>query len=531
MDMQAKKLELMRQSLLASLNSQRTQAERNRLGQFATPPELASKIVNFARSMLSPQDAIRFLEPGFGTGAFYSALVSQVPGHRLATAVGYELDPFYAKCASKLWRETRVSLVVGDFTRTDPPQREMDRFNLVVCNPPYVRHHHLDQATKRDLQARIREHFGVSMNGLGGLYTYFLVLSQLWMSANGVGAWLIPSEFMDVNYGKPLKRFLLEHVTLRRIHRFDTSDVQFNDALVSSAVIVFRNALPPSGHKVEFSFGGSLADPKSLVQIDAAELRNMPKWTSLSSRSESTTTLDNGMSLADLFSIKRGVATGCNKFFVLTGERRSQLRVPKEFTTPILPSPRFLETNEITADANGEPQIRSRRYLLHCELSEAEIQHRHPALWDYLQSGYEAGIHERYICRHRTPWYAQETRPPAPFVCTYMGRATAQSDVPFRFILNESRATAANVYLMLYPKPHVQAAIKSRPSLARRIWQALCSITGQSLTNEGRVYGGGLYKMEPRELANVGAGPVLQALREEIGYKVDVQRELFSTTP
>jgi adenine-specific DNA-methyltransferase len=32
---------------------------------------------------------------------------------------------------------------------------------------------------------------------------------------------LIPSEFMDVKYGGPLKQYLLDKVTLLRIHRFD----------------------------------------------------------------------------------------------------------------------------------------------------------------------------------------------------------------------------------------------------------------------------------------------------------------------
>ncbi|HYT43180.1 MAG TPA: hypothetical protein VEP90_12615 [Methylomirabilota bacterium] len=44
-------------------------------------------------------------------------------------------------------------------------------------------------------------------------------------------------------------------------------------------------------------------------------------------------------------------------------------------------------------------------------------------------------------------------------------------------------------------------------------WQVLQSITLESLIDEGRVYGGGLHKMEPKELANVPAVGFLAILQ------------------
>lgn len=77
-----------------------------------------------------------------------------------------------------------------------------------------------------------------------------------------------------------------------------------------------------------------------------------------------------------------------------------------------------------------------------------------------------------------------------------MGR-TRNGKHPFRFIWNRSQATAHNVYLMLYPKGPLAAALKNHPELEERVFSAPQRITPSQLISEGRVYGGGLHKVEP----------------------------------
>jgi hypothetical protein len=394
-----------------------------------------------------------------------------------------------------------LKLHLADFTKTAPPADE-DRFNLLICNPPYVRHHHLKNGEKVRLQSMSKAVFGAQLGGLAGLYCYFLALSHPWMSPGGVAGWLIPSEFMDVNYGQAVKRYLLDKVTLLRIHRFDPNDVQFADALVSSAIVFFRNAPPPGEHSVEFSFGGSLHAPTLSKRMPVEVLKTEPKWTRfpIAERRE----VKVGGTLRDYFHIKRGIATGGNNFFILTPEQIEAQGLPWQFFKPILPSPRYLQDEEIKADDTGNPLLEKKLFLLDCRLSEREVKADYPALWRYLESG-KPDVSEGYLCRSRKPWYSQESRPPAPIVCTYIGRSDNKDRKPFRFILNHSKATAANVYLLLYPKPHLAGALQQDPTLIRQVWEQLRSIEPQDLLGEGRVYGGGLHKLEPKELGNVRA--------------------------
>jgi adenine-specific DNA-methyltransferase len=491
-------------ALQQDLDAQKTQAARNQMGQFATPPSLALAIAEYVVPLLPQRTRVRFLDPAFGTGSFYSAVLS-LTRRRTTAARGFELDPHYGKPAKALWTGTPLKLDLADFTR----QRPEAAYNVVICNPPYVRHHHLPGDEKVNLSRRVLRSTGIALSGLTGLYCYFMLLSHDWMSEDGVAAWLVPSEVLDVNYGRQVKRYLAEHVELLRIHRFDPSDVQFQDALVSSAVIVFRKRQPNASHEVHFSYGGSLVAPRNERVIPLRELAGLPKWSNLALNTAKVAV--PSLRLGDLFHIKRGLATGDNSFFILTPEEIEERRLPWDLFRPILPSARYVQDLEVWADKSGNPMVERKLFLLDTALEERELRRKYPALWRYLATGIEP-VSKRYLCRTRIPWYAQENRPAPPMLCTYMGRADKHR--PFRFILNHSQATATNVYLLLYPHERMRTILKRNPAVLRTVWQALNNVKVEQLLGEGRVYGGGLHKLEPRELANLDISPLESVIGE-----------------
>jgi hypothetical protein len=343
-----------------------------------------------------------------------------------------------------------------------------------------------------------------------------MLIAHAWLAENGLAIWLVPSEFMDVNYGHEVKRYLTERVCLLQIHRFCPSDVQFDDALVSSAVVVFERRKPDPEHSVVFSFGGTLDEPARAQTIGLDELRASKKWTPLTRPGE------NGqqaaaVTLGDLFTVKRGLATGNNGFFIVPRDEASNLGIPPAFLRPILPSPRFLRQEVIEADVDGWPILDRHLALIDCGLSEAEIRRRWPRFAEYLEAGKRQGIHEGYLASRRTLWYAQEKRDPAPFLCTYMGRSLER---PFRFIWNRSKAVAANVYLLLYPKTHIARKVMEKGAQA---FDALRAIHPEHFFSEGRVYGGGLHKMEPAELMRLPA----DGLARILGATIKQQRTFF----
>jgi hypothetical protein len=69
-------------------------------------------------------------------------------------------------------------------------------------------------------------------------------------------------------------------------------------------------------------------------------------------------------------------------------------------------------------------------------------------------------------------------------------------------------------------------ALIAQPEIQARVFEALKRIKPSELVSEGRVYGGGLHKVEPKELARITARVVLESIDAHIG--IEQQERLFA---
>jgi DNA-binding transcriptional ArsR family regulator len=101
------------------LDQLKTARERNRWGQFATPPALSLDIARYAWNKLRRRKGkFTFLDPAIGTGSFYAAVLQTFPQDRIERATGIEDEtPHFP------WGRPRRSLVRE---RWSPPARISD---------------------------------------------------------------------------------------------------------------------------------------------------------------------------------------------------------------------------------------------------------------------------------------------------------------------------------------------------------------------------------------------------------------------
>ena len=86
------------------LDQLKTTKERNKWGQFATPPALSLDIAHYAWEKLKlRKGAFSFLDPAIGTGSFFGAFLQAFPHDRMEAATGIELDKPFAEAANAIW--------------------------------------------------------------------------------------------------------------------------------------------------------------------------------------------------------------------------------------------------------------------------------------------------------------------------------------------------------------------------------------------------------------------------------------------
>ncbi|MDR1309710.1 MAG: SAM-dependent DNA methyltransferase, partial [Deltaproteobacteria bacterium] len=123
-------LESDRLALQARLDSANDIEYRRKLGQFSTPTSLANDIITFGLSHIKNINCINFLDPTFGTGAFYSALLNNTDIYNINDAVAIEIDNIYATETAKFWNSYDIKIITGDFTKLYP----FKTFNLIISN-------------------------------------------------------------------------------------------------------------------------------------------------------------------------------------------------------------------------------------------------------------------------------------------------------------------------------------------------------------------------------------------------------------
>jgi hypothetical protein len=231
-----------------------------------------------------------------------------------------------------------------------------------------------------------------------------------------------------------------------------------------------------------------------IIEVPQTHLSTKQKWTKhLHLQQQAVPVGVPQTELGQLLTIKRGIATGHNEFFCLTEEEAAQWNLPDECLRPVITGARDLPTCILRADDFAMLRKSGRPTWLFYWPLEWTIEDAPENVRRYLAHGEQMQVHQRYICKHRKPWFVGERRAPADVLFTLFNRENP------RFVLNEAQVLIVNVLHGL----STTLSLSREPERLKALLAWLNSDAGrEGLRQAGRVYGG-MLKAEPGELSRM----------------------------
>ena len=341
------------------------------LGQFLTPPEIALEMAKVVKEYFPITSGdIRFGDPAIGTGTFFRVVKIVFSNYKIESSIGIDIDKEIVSTTRTIWGTRGLKIFIGDYLLKF--KKYFTKRNIILCNPPYLRSQMIPINKRVKYKNIIQKDLGIKVDGRSGLFIYFILHAHNSLEENGLAAWLIPSEWMENDYGRILRKYLTEKVELLRIHKYDPNEIQFENVIVSSTFILYRKKKPNINNNVKISYHQTIYNPETIEEITIGELSLLNKWR----RSQINTKIimQNHKPLDHYFSIKRGVATGANDYFIIENKNIKKYGIPKQCCRPILPNPRELNQLIIESDTNGYPIITPKLFLIDCKLKDQVIK-------------------------------------------------------------------------------------------------------------------------------------------------------------
>ncbi|WP_169743992.1 Eco57I restriction-modification methylase domain-containing protein [Cellulomonas cellasea] len=476
-------------------------AMRRATGTVLTPPEIALDMA-FEGVQLHDDGPIFMGDPAVGTGLLYAALKNVAGEARIAHAEGFERDTARALATARRWRRGDLEVVARDFLQASLSQHAVDR-SLILANPPYLRYEKQDREELHAVSELLRSKLGITPPPRSNLYVHFILSAHLWMRPGGVGVWLLPAEFMNTGYGRALREYLTQQVTLVSVHVYSDSELMFDNARVAPTLVAFKNVAPSEEATVRFSFGSRARTPQRLRLVDVPLLRISASWDPYVPwrEAEPSPPPSEGVQIGDIFHVRRGLATGGNAFFVISTALKNELGVPDRWVKPVLPKSRFIESGIVEADADGLPILPRVDWLIDSGEPVDRVKEEAPQFAAYLRE-VPAAVARGYLVRRRGYIYRQENLESPMFVFVSMARA-ARTSSGGRFIYNKSRALALNNYHVLIPKARTLQWIESGIVTPTALYEALRCISVEQYDFVGRRHASALMKIEPGALRSL----------------------------
>jgi adenine-specific DNA-methyltransferase len=451
-------------------------SHRKKFAQFFTPELISDYMANW---VVGNKTAImHVLEPAFGLGIFSKSLLKIT---NKAKITGYDADNYILSFAKANFSALcdKVSLQNANYLTHDWDST----YDAIICNPPYLKFHDYDNNL---LVQTVNAKLGVNLKKFTNIYSLFLMKSLSQLKPGGRCAYIVPSEFLNADYGVEVKRYLLSLNIQMHFIIVDFEQNVFDGAITTACIILCENI--QSDGFVRFSTVNNIEKLNdalsSCIVVDQQAMQCEAKWKTYYGTNNSTK-YKHLTNFSNYAKVSRGIATGSNKFFSLTLNKAKDLNIPEDALLKCVCHCTDINKSIFTeTDFNHLSKSNKAMYLFKGLGNETNEN-----VLEYIRYGENEGVNNKYLCEKRNPWYSLEKRIPAPIWVSVFNRGG------LKFVRNEANVSNLTTFHCMY-------VTEMFVDIDVFFSYLLTDTAYQIFIDNSRQYGNGLVKFEPNDLNN-----------------------------
>ncbi len=375
--------------------------EKKNLGQVYTPIDIIDKMLNQLFEIKKLSKDLKILDPSCGGGYFLieafikikDALNNEIDDKYIIENMlfGVDIDEFsiFLTKAGIIFA-SRCSDVNFNIFNLDylTDAINLDKFDIIVGNPPYVGHKNSSMEYKKILY----ENYSDVFYDKADISYCFFEKSHKLLKTDGIISFITSRYFMEALYADRMRNYIKNNFDLISLIDFSGKTV-FKDAMISPAIITLLNKL---GNKNTFSYvkytDNTLTDKFTYKQD---KLQNTG-WIILKDADEQLFNRIDEISntfIKDICTIKQGIITGLDKAFIVDEETVKKYEIESNLLK------KWIKNSNITKASVKYNNL----YLIYTNIIDCE--QNYPNAINYL-SFYKDRLQNRRECvKGYRKWY------------------------------------------------------------------------------------------------------------------------------
>lgn len=484
--------------------------EQKLRGAYYTPLKLAEKMVDFFKKDASIKS---ILEPSCGDGVFVDALVETqfLTQNRKVTAIEIEKNEAQ-KVAEKLKNNPNVSVENRDFFEFYQKYKDINKYDLILGNPPYIRYQYLEEKQRMEMAEILTSH-GMKANKLINTWVGFMVACVHMLSDNGKIAFVIPAEILQVAYAEDLRLFLSNKLSKITLLTFE--ELVFPG--IEQEVVVFIGEKGDSEKGIRIIELNNLDDLENL-NIYANGFQKLShvheKWTKYFTTEQENQLIldlkndDRFQTLSETGIINVGITTGNNKYFSVD-KKMVEVYDLTNVVRPLIGRSSHAHSVFFKYD-DWKKNVDQGKAAYLIDFPDVPIEKYSQGQKKYIELGEKNGDNTGYKCKIREKWYQ------IPSVWVPDAFFLRRNNLYPKFVLNCCDAVSTDTMHRIKFNNDIEPE--------RIVLSYYNSISFAFTEICGRSYGGGVLEILPGEVGNVLV-PILDCVPiekvKEILYQVD----------